>query len=426
MTSAASFLLGALAAAAVTFLLYRRDRRTLRHLTRLAQSYTRGVFVPDAVAPASLVRPLRELAQALEAMGQAIRQHIDALTLQRNHANAILESLIEGVIAVDGDGRIVLANPASALLLSLPAGSLAGRSLYETVRHPQIHALARRVLAERQRLMEDVSVFQPKERVLRIHAVPCEPGESGPQALLVLQDLTEHGQYEQLRREFVANVSHELKSPLTAIRGLTETLLEGGLNDPANNRRFVSLIDEDAARLSRLIDDLLELSQIESQAMGLRTAPIELAAFAQSVVETLQPAIRRRRLSVSSTIPAELRVSADPDRLRQVLLNLLDNAINYNRDEGAITLAAEADGQWATIRVEDTGIGIPESDLSRIFERFYRVDKARSRALGGTGLGLAIVKHIIEAHGGRVWAASRQPHGSTFFFTLPLLRASTE
>jgi two-component system phosphate regulon sensor histidine kinase PhoR len=420
------FFLGALAATVIGVWLARRESRGLRDLTRLARSYSRGDFVPGP-PPASSVREVGELARTLREMGQALHDHIDELTTQRNQANAVLESLIEGVIAVDHDGRILRANPAAALLLGLPAGELAGRSLFEIVRHPEIAALARRVLAERRRVMDDITVFQPKERLLRVQAAPCEQPDAGPQVVLVLQDMTEHNRYELLRREFVANVSHELKSPLTAIRGLTETLLEGGLADAANNRRFVQLIDEDAARLTRLIDDLLELSSIESKAMTLRPAPIQLSAFTQEIIDALRPAIQRRQLAVASAISSELWVSADPDRLRQVLTNLLENAVKYNREHGSVTLSAEADAEAegrVRVRIDDTGIGIPEGDLARVFERFYRVDKARSRELGGTGLGLAIVKHIVEAHGGRVWVASRLGEGSRFFFTLPILRRS--
>lgn len=230
----------------------------------------------------------------------------------------------------------------------------------------------------------------------------------------------ESHRYEQLRREFVANVSHELKSPLTSIQGLTETLLEGALDDAGNRRRFVQLIDEDTSRLSRLIDDLLALSQIESQAVPLALAAVPLAPLVESVLASLQPAIAQRRLSVSVNVPEGFAVRADADRLRQVLFNLLDNAVKYNRDDGDLRVSAIGSDGTATVAVADSGIGVPPDDLPRVFERFYRVDKARSREPGGTGLGLSIVKHLVEAHGGRVFVESSLGGGSTFSFTLPL------
>jgi two-component system phosphate regulon sensor histidine kinase PhoR len=266
-----------------------------------------------------------------------------------------------------------------------------------------------------------MTIFQPKQRSLRIHAVPCEGcGPSGPCAVLVIQDVTEHHRYEELRREFVANVSHELKSPLTGIQNMTETLLGGALHDEANNERFVRLIDDEAQRLSRLIEDLLSLSQLESRTEPLVRSPVGLKSVIESVVASLQPGIDRRRLTLSLECPGELTVNADPDRLRQVFVNLIDNAIKYNKDGGTISISAMQDNAKVTFTVADAGIGIPQQDLPRVFERFYRVDKARSRELGGTGLGLSIVKHIVETHGGAVSVKSELGQGSAFSFTLPL------
>jgi len=393
------------------------------------QSFLLGLTIGLAVAVgtwlalrATKARKALELSGALSQMTATAQQHIAALTAERNQATAILESMAEGVIALDANGRILLANPAAEALLGLSAREAAGRSLLEAVRAPDVQEFVRLALQERTRLARDLKLFQPQEQSLRIHAVPCaERASPGPSLILVVQDISKESRYEQLRREFVANVSHELKSPLTSIRGLTETLLGGALEDPASNRRFVQLIDEDTVRLARLIDDLLALSQIESQAVPLKIQPVSLRPLVDAVVESLRPQIQQSRLTVALELSNDFKVRADPDRLRQVMANLLDNAVKYNQAGGAITVSAARQDGWATISVSDTGIGIPERDLPRIFERFYRVDKARSRELGGTGLGLSIVKHIVEAHGGAVSVDSRASHGSTFSFTLPLV-----
>jgi len=418
-TVVVSLLIGLVLAIVLGAWLAKRVTQPLSRLTHVATAYARGDFT--ARAQAVPIREVQELAEALTTMAQAIRLHLEALTAERNQATAIVESMSEGVIALDAQARIMLMNPSAAMLLGLAHANAVGQSLFEAVRHQEIHTLIRATLEKHERGMADVSLFQPQERMLRLHSVPCAGGgANGPCAIVVIQDVTETTRYEQLRKEFVANVSHELKSPLTSIRGLTETLLGGALEDAANNRRFVQLIDDDTGRLSRLIDDLLSLSQIESQAVPLRLSVVALRPFAESVIASVQPMLRARRISAALEVPPGLAVRADPDRLRQVLFNLLDNAIKYNKDGGTVTLSAAPTGAMATVVVADTGIGIPDSDVPRIFERFYRVDKARSRELGGTGLGLSIVKHIVEAHGGRVAVDSYLGRGSTFSFTIPL------
>jgi len=238
----------------------------------------------------------------------------------------------------------------------------------------------------------------------------------------VLHDITEMRRLENLRKDFVANVSHELKTPLTSIKGFVETLLGGALRDGEHGTAFLKMMEEDAKRLERLIDDLLKLSEIESKEVPLKISPLDLKAEVESVLSTFQHQIEKKRIVVENQISEDPfpKVKADRDKLRQVLINLIDNGIKFNRDGGRIVLGAEVtEEKEIRISVEDSGIGIPKKDIPRIFERFFRVDKARSRELGGTGLGLAIAKHIIEAHGGTVSCASELGKGSTFSFTLP-------
>jgi len=410
--------IGLLVAILLSAWMAHRLSRPMSRLAALAGDYARGEF--GARAGDASIREVRELGDALHAMAASLREHIDDLTAERNQATVILERLSEGVIAVDAGGQMLVLNPAARRLLGLAREGLVGRGLFETVRQHEVHDVVRDVLAQRRRVERNVTIFQPEERWLHVHGLPCDsPEPTGPRAILVIQDHTELARYDLMRREFVANVSHELKTPLTSIRSLAETLAGGALEDGTAARRFVRLIDEDAERLSRLIDDLLALSRIESQPAPA-TRPVEIRPLAESVLASLDPLVEKRRLRVTLEIPPEARVRADPDRVRQVLWNLIDNAIKYNKDGGLISLSAAVEGPRLRVVVADTGVGIPGGDLDRVFERFYRVDKARSRELGGTGLGLSIVKHIVESYGGRVEVESRPNAGSRFSVTFPL------
>lgn len=393
-------------------------RRVSHPITRLTEAARRGEGADFSLSPGEAGSwEVRELGTALATMSASVRQHIEGLTSERNRATAILESMAEGVLAIDGQGRVLDNNQAVRHLLGVEEASLAGRSLFEVMPYPEIQEMVAALLASSQRRILDIHGL--RDRILRVHGVPCGEPAYGPRAVLVVQDVTEHDRYDQLRREFVANVSHELKSPLTSIRSLTEALMDGALDDPEANLRFVTLIEQDAVRLGRLIDDLLVLSRIESRALPIRTLPVTLRGIVEEVAASLDPSIVERRLQVHHTVADDLVVSADPDRLRQVLLNLVENAVKYNREGGEVLVTARrVDGQ-TEISVRDTGIGIPHDDLPRIFERFYRVDKTRSRELGGTGLGLSIVKHIVESHGGRIHVESQHGKGSVFTFTLP-------
>ena len=361
-------------------------------------------------------------ADALNRQAAELRRRVQELESQRHQAQAILESMVEGVVAVDRQVRVLWLNRSAQRLLGWTPEQAAGKRLVELVRQADVAQALEQAVSGRTAACE-VQGVAVNNQTLRIQAAPCQAGSGEAQdaaAVVVVQDVTEVRRLEGMRREFVANVSHELKTPLTSIQSLAETLLGGALEDPANNRRFVGMVAEDAARLSRLIDDLLELSQIESKAVPLKRRPVLLRPLLEEVIARLRHQLEGRSVRVELSVPPETPpVDGDPERLRQIFSNLLDNAIKFNQSGGRIAITAgAADGQLR-VSIEDTGIGIPETDLPRIFERFYRVDKARSRELGGTGLGLAIVKHLVELHGGSVSAASRVDRGTTFTLLLP-------
>ncbi len=396
--------------------------QSLRDVSGAAQRLAQGDF--SARVPRLASRELDAAGREINRMAEQVQRRVQELESQRNQAQAILESMVEGVAALDRDGRILWLNASAQRLFGVTTEQAAGKRLAELFRQPEIEALIKEVLSQRRPAVREVQTFPPQERSMRFQAVPCEGGTMDAALVLVAQDITEMRRLEGMRREFVANVSHELKTPLTSIKGLVETLLSGALEDAANNRRFVSLIDEDATRLARLIDDLLALSQIESRAVPLRVQSVNVRELVDHIAARFRAQLQERRVvfdnQITDSAPA---VRGDVERLHQVFMNLFDNAVKFNTTGGRITVTADVQGAFLAVAVQDTGIGIPEADLPRIFERFYRVDKTRARELGGTGLGLAIVKHIVELHQGSVSVQSRLGQGTTFAVSLPLWSA---
>lgn len=372
-----------------------------------------------------MTRPLEPLTQAL---GRSIDDKQDPFVSQAkelqfklNQAQAMLESLVEGVVALDREGYVLWMNTSAQQLFGFNASASQPGRLTDFFRQTELADLLQEVSTKQQRSIRELRLFAPVEQMIRFQVTPCQEGAGQTALVLVAQDVTEMRRLEGIRREFVANVSHELKTPLTSIKGLVETLLGGAVDDASHNRRFLTMIEHDATRLGRLIDDLLELSQIESKAIPLTLQNVSLQAFVDGVILLFRDALVQRKIVLEVLIADVLPpVTADPERLRQVLINLIDNAIKFNKPGGKIFIRAHHEGNVSRIEVEDTGIGIPKESLPRIFERFYRVDKARSRELGGTGLGLSIVKHLIEAHRGQVSVTSQLGQGSIFTITLPV------
>lgn len=343
---------------------------------------------------------------------------VTALSRDKSQLEAVLDQMSEAVLAVDSSGGVLVVNPSLSRLLGVDEAAARGRPYLECVRHSALAQLVGAVLKDGRPLAQEVRVVAREELVFDAHAAPLLQEGRLSGALLVLHDITRLRRLEQVRRDFVANVSHELRTPLSSIKGYAETLREGAIDDKENRLGFVKTIEEQADRLSKLVDDLLDLSAVESGHRLPKLAATDLRALAVDVSRQFAAAAASRGVTLASVSSGAVNALADAEQVRQVLANLVDNAIKYTEPGGRVEIALEAKGAEIVASVRDTGVGIPESDLARVFERFYRVDKARAREAGGTGLGLAIVKHLVEAQGGRVWVESRQPGGSTFFFSL--------
>jgi len=322
-------------------------------------------------------------------------------------------------LLTDREGRIVSINHAIERIFQVTRQDVEGRTFLESIRNNEIADMITAVLETGSPLSKEITLVYPVQGVFQINAIPIFYGNSINGSLSVIHDITGIKRLERMRQDFIANVSHELKTPLTSIKGFVETLLEGALEDKDNNRRFLQIIQDHTERLDSLVSDLLSLSHLESKEISLKKEILDLREQLEAVVSGFASQIKRMKVEVRNDLPAGIRVSADRERIGQVFTNLMDNAIKFNKEKGTIRISAQEAGGKIKVFIEDSGVGIPPKDLPRIFERFYRVDKARSREMGGTGLGLSIVKHIIELHGGTVGVESTEGLGSRFWFTLP-------
>jgi|DewCreStandDraft_4_1066084.scaffolds.fasta_scaffold00018_52 two-component system phosphate regulon sensor histidine kinase PhoR len=365
-------------------------------------------------------RRYRELRQIHEQTVQRwARSHTEFVQEAQTRLTAVLNTLAEGILLLDEHHRVLLANPAFRSLFQPPAAP-EGQPLLAALRWHELDELSRALSPEQPALTRELAWSGPPERWLRVSAAALfDAAGKRLHTILVFSDLTRLKQLERVRQEFVANVSHELRTPLSHIKGYVETLLTGAASDPALQQRCLQTIARNANRLELLIEDLLTLAELESGQVALQPRPISLPDFVGKILQDFQPRASARQIQLESQVPP-LRVRADPLRLEQVLANLLDNAIKYGRQGGHVWVRARTSSdEWVEVAVADDGPGLPPEACERVFERFYRVDKARSREQGGTGLGLAIVKHIVQRHGGRVWVESQPGRGATFYFTLP-------
>ena len=357
---------------------------------------------------------LGTVARVLDSSIQELGRRVGELTRDRARSDAILTGMVEGVLVVSGDGRLQLANRAAQQMLRVD-GSAVGRHYLEVIRHPDISAQLTTALGGEDVEAREMMLTRDPDRAFVARAAPVASAGGGG-AVLVLHDVTDLRRTDQIRRDFVANVSHELRTPLTAIRGYLEALRDDP-TDSENAERFIDIIWRQTTRMERLVSDLLRLARLDARQEVLDRASCDVRQIFQAVVADLAPSVDAKGQRVVLDVPEECRVPADPAKLHDVVRNLVENAVNYSPDHTEIRLRANRVDDSCRIEVIDSGPGLPPGDLTRVFERFYRVDKSRSRP--GTGLGLAIVKHLVELHGGTVAAANRHEGGAVFTVTLP-------
>jgi len=371
-----------------------------------------------------IVPPVKEFEDLAGAFNRLLSKLVSLLkdeTSSRSRMEAILQSMTDGVMVVDGKGAILFINATFKYLFAVK-GDVEGKRPLEVIRNVDVQDTVDLVLKNELSVsMKEINLIMPQKKVLAINAAPVVRDVAVDGAVLVFHDMTELKKLESVRKEFVANVSHELRTPLSSIKGYAETLMDGALKDEKNAGDFVRIIYDDAVRLERLVNDILDLSKLESDRWDLNKRILSLSGVINKTAGHFRAAAAEKDIKITVNIPASIpEVMADEVMLSQIIFNLVDNAVKYTDHSGSVVISAVGNKDHVRVSVSDNGIGIPQEDLPRIFERFYRVDKTRSRELGGTGLGLAIVKHAVQVHGGDVSVESTPGKGSTFSFTLPI------
>jgi two-component system phosphate regulon sensor histidine kinase PhoR len=407
-------------AALLSLLLSHRIRRPIDDIKKGAESFSRGEF--DVHLPSSGLTEIAGLSETMNQMAGELRDRIRTITEQRNELEAVLSSMVEGVFGVDREERLLGMNPSAARILGCNPATAQGRTIQEVIRLAELQRFVVGALSSEEPVEKDLVLYGEAERIVRAHGTPLRDAEGNRiGVLVVLNDVTRLARLENIRKDFVANVSHEIKTPITAIKGFVETLQEGKTHDPEDVKRFLGIIHRHVDRLEAIVEDLLALSRIEKEAEAEEIILEEhlVRGILARAIQACENKAEAKKIRLELDCSEELKGKINPLLLEQAVVNLLDNAINYSGEGTSVAVVAEEAAQEIMIRVQDHGSGIERKHLDRIFERFYRVDKSRSRKLGGTGLGLAIVKHIIQAHGGRVSVESQIGEGSTFTLHLP-------
>ncbi|MDK2926074.1 MAG: two-component system, OmpR family, sensor histidine kinase ResE [Bacillota bacterium] len=400
----------------LAFFLSRRISRPLIHMERAAQAMAAGDFSPRVNVGTD--DEVGRLGQALNHLAEELARTLDALGAERDQLANILGSMTDGVITFDAGGAVLIFNPPAASYLAPLTELAAGKRLGLDIRLPELEEAFRQVVETGTVQGAEVTVGS---KVLACRLAPLtDPRGTVRGVVSVLLDMTRERRLEEMRREFVANVSHELRTPLTYLQGYTEAILDGLAADPDEEKKYLKIILDETLRLRRLVSDLLDLSRIEAGQLALEKGEVNLAELCSEVAEKVRPLAEEKEIRLELDVPAQLPPAwGNADRLQQVLINLLDNALRHTGAGGKVAVTAKVQGEELAVSVHDTGPGIPPEELPYIFERFYKVEKARTRTTAGTGIGLAIVKGLVEAHGGRVWVESTPGKGSVFTFTVP-------
>jgi two-component system, OmpR family, phosphate regulon sensor histidine kinase PhoR len=412
----------AMLAGLIGLLMSRRISRQVDEIKEGAEAFAAGEFGHKLPVPRTA--EFASVAESLNTMAEELDEKIRTVTRERNEREAVLVSMIEGVVAVDTEERVLTMNEAAAHLIGTERTSAVGCSIQEVVRNVELQGMVAAALAGRGPVESELTLrVGSADRTLQAHASLLRGEDddgAAVGAVVVLNDVTRLKRLEAVRRDFVANVSHELKTPVTSIKGFTETLLDGASDDPESSRRFLRIIAGQADRLNSIIEDLLALSTLEATSDGRPAlAEADVCDVVTVAVEVCEPKAQARGIRLDTVCVPSVFAAINPPLLEQAVVNLIDNAVKYSPEASEVQVELEQTDAEIIIRVIDHGPGIPREHLSRLFERFYRVDKARSRDLGGTGLGLSIVKHIAQVHGGRVDVESALGRGSTFSLHLP-------
>ena len=410
----------ALFASLVCFYVSRRISRPIEEMRRGAEHFAKGDLTYRLSSPGTT--EIADLAEAMNLMAKRLESRIEAEVNQRNQTEAVLSSMGEGVIALDMDEHILSFNRTAANMLEKLPTAANKQSLQEIIRSSDLQQFVKKARESNTLIKEDICLHHLGERLFNINASPLRNTKKNRiGTLLVLNDVTQLRRLERMRQDFVANVSHEIRTPLTAIKGFVETLQSGAKDNPDEAARFLTIIEKHVNRLEAIINDLLQLSRIEKENEGkqihLRKTPLK--SVAASAVKICRAKAKAKQIEIQLKCDASLEALIEPVLFEQAMVNLIDNAIKYSSEKGVIEINISKIDSNISFSIKDNGIGISKKHLPRLFERFYRVDKARSREQGGTGLGLAIVKHIIKAHGGHIAVNSIQGKGSTFIINLP-------
>lgn len=415
-----SVVIVALCAAGLSLVISRKISRPIGQMKETAQRFASGQFEHRVPIPKQI--ELAELAQALNEMARQLQDRINTITRQHNEVEAILSSMIEGVLAVDVRNRVVSINRAAAKFLNTDPSKAKGRTVEEVVRNTDFQAFIQDILNEEDSRQTEVMLPGHEDRIVRLDGATLTDSKGDKSgAVIVISDMTRMRRLEDVRRDFVANVSHELRTPITSIKGFAETLLEGAFREPEKAERFIQIIAKHSDRLNAIVEDLLTLSSLEegSQTRKITFEKVPVRPVLHSVIAMSTIKAEEKEITVELDCDEGIKARINTMLLEQAILNLVDNAIKYSESKSRIQIEVRKANEMLTIAVRDNGCGIAREHQNRIFERFYVVDKSRSRKLGGTGLGLAIVKHIAEVHGGYVTLESSPGSGSTFSVQLP-------